>query len=170
MQEGDLTTSDHIPIRFTIATTPIVTQGKKRRLYRRTNWETVQRKIQEDMRQKKEERDLKVNYRDITKNKIEKEILDWNDSIMKRIDEETPPTTIKYLPHPKESDLLKALQIAYNQIKNNLMMTEQRALLRHLQEETKTENLRLFDEAWERLINKTRNRPKRPKEILGTNT
>ena len=32
-------------------------------------------------------------------------------------------------------------------------MAEQSAVLRHLQEEIKTENLRLFDEAWERLIN-----------------
>ena len=54
VQEGDLTTSDHIPIRFTIATASIVIQGIKRRLYRRTNWENVQRKIQEDMRQKEE--------------------------------------------------------------------------------------------------------------------
>ena len=44
---------------------------------------------------------------------------------MKRIAEETPMTTIKYLPYPKESDLLKALQIAYNQIKNNLMTAKQ---------------------------------------------
>ena len=106
------------------------------------------------MRQKKEERDLKVNYRDITRNKIDKEISDWNNSIMKRIDEETPTTTIRYLPHPKESDLLKALQIAHNQIKNNLTTAEQRVLLRHIQKEIKIENLRLFDEAWERMINR----------------
>ena len=105
------------------------------------------------MRQKKE-RDHKANYRDITRNKIDKEISDWNNSIMKRIDEETPRMTIKNLPHPKESDLLKALKIAYNQIKNNLMTAEQRALLRHIHEEIKTENTRLFDEAWEKLINK----------------
>ena len=47
VQEGDLTTSNHIPIRFTIATAPIVIHGMKRRLYRRTNWENVQSKIQE---------------------------------------------------------------------------------------------------------------------------
>ena len=167
VQEGDLTTSDHIPIRFTIATTPIVVQGNKRRLYRRTNWENVQSKIQEDMRQKKEERDLKVNYRDITRNKIDKEISDWNNSIMKRIAEETPTTTIKYLPHPKESDLLKALQIAYNQIKTNLMTAEQRVLMRHIQEEIKIENLRLFDEAWERMINRLEIDRKDPKKFWG---
>ena len=158
--------SDHIPIRITITTTPIVTQGRRKRLYSKTNWENVQRKIQED-RQKKEEHDLKGNYRDIRRNKIDKEISDCNDNIMKRIDEEMPTTAVKYLLHPKESGLLKALQIACNQMRNNLMMAEQRAVLRLLEEEIKTENLRLFDEAWERLISKTEIDRKDPKKFWG---
>ena len=99
-------------------------------------------------------RNLKIQYRDITKDIIDGEIESWMDIIKRRIDEETPTTTLKYLPHPRESDLLKTLLMAYNVLKNNAFTIEQREQTRTLQEQIKLENIRLYDECWEELIEK----------------
>lgn len=41
IKEGDLTTSDHIPVIFTLSTTPIVKETCPRKIYSKTNWERV---------------------------------------------------------------------------------------------------------------------------------
>ena len=154
IEEGDLTTLDHLPVVFTLATTLIVQTCPPRKLYKRTNWDNVKVKLREDMETKNNARNLKTQYRDVTKDIIDDEIESWMITIKSRIDEETPTTTLKYLPHPRESDLLKTLLMAYNILKHNAGTTEQNEQIRMLQEEIKLENIRLYDECWERLIKK----------------
>ena len=132
VEEGDLTTSDHLPVMFTLATTPIVQTCPPRKLYKRTNWDNVKVKLRADMETRNNIRNLKIQYRDITKDIIDGEIESWMDTIKRRIDEETPTTTLKCLPHPRESDLLKTLLMAYNVLKNNAFTIEQREQTRTL--------------------------------------
>ena len=80
---------------------------------------------------------LKLQYRDVAIDIIDGEIESWMITIKSRIDEETPTTLLKYLPHPKESNLQKMLLIAYNILKHNVFMREQREQIRMLQEEIK---------------------------------
>ena len=154
VDEGDLTTSDHLPVVFTLATIPIVQTCPPRKLYKRTNWDNVIVKLRKDMETRNNIGHLKIQYRDITKDIIDGEIESWMGTIKRRIEEETPTTTLKYLPHPRESDLLKTLLMAYNVLKNNAFTMEQREQIRTLQEEIKLENIRLYDECWEKLIEK----------------
>ena len=54
-------------------------------------------------------RSLTDNPRNIDKETIDQEITKWTKSIIQRVNEETPVKTLMYVPHPKESDLLKLL-------------------------------------------------------------
>ena len=165
IEEGDLTTSDHLPVVFTLATTPIVQTCSPRKLYKRTNWDNVKEKLVEDMEIKNNVRNLKIQHRDVTKDIIDDEVESWMTTIMNRIDEETPTATLKYLPHPRESDLLKTLLMAYNILKHNAVTREQHEQVRILQEGIKVENIRLYDECWERLIKKLEIDSKDPKKF-----
>ena len=124
IREGDLTTSDHIPVIFTISTTTIVKDTQGRKQYSRTNWEDFKRLVENDIDVKQEERDLGGNPRGINMEIIDKELGDWFNIIQQCLNNATPNRTLSYIPHPKESDLLKALHIAYNKIRNNLMTPE----------------------------------------------
>ena len=62
---------------------------------------------------------------------------------------------ISYIPHPRESDLLKALHLDYQQAKNYIYCTpEIRRQILFLQEEIKIYNKGLFDGKWDKLIGK----------------
>ena len=65
IEKGDLTTSDHLPVVFTLATTPIVQTCPPRKLYKRTNWDNVKVRLREDMETKDNVRNLKTQYRDV---------------------------------------------------------------------------------------------------------
>ena len=72
-----------------------------------------------------------------------------------RIEEETPVRLLTYIPHPKESDYLKLLQQAYNQVKIRAQYTaEDRLMMSRIQEEIKKENIRLFNDNWDNIIKK----------------
>ena len=113
MREGELTMSDHIPILFKISTTAIIKEIMPRRQLKKANWELIKHNIENDMVEKHRERDLTGNPRDIDIPIIDDELKDWFRIIVNRIEEGTPKKSISYTPHPKESDLLKALQMAY---------------------------------------------------------
>ena len=124
-----------------------------------------------DMKQKKKkkkngENNLHGNPRNINKEVIDKELQDWFRAITKNLNATTPNRTVSYIPHPKESDLLKTLHLAYQQVKNYIYCTpEIRLQILFLQGEIKTENKRLFDGKWEELIRKMEINRKDPKKF-----
>ena len=155
IREGEVTTSDHLPIIFKIATTAIIKECPPRRQYKRTDWTRTKEKINQDMEELNITRNLSNNPRNVDKEIIDQEIKKWTESIIQRVNEETPVKKMIYVPHPKESDLLKLLQEIYNQIKNkDVYSQEDRRMLQRVQEEIKTENIRIFEENWEDLIKK----------------
>ena len=100
-------------------------------------------------------RNLTGNPRNIDREVIDQEITKWTKSIIQKVNEETPIKTLTYIPHPKESDLLKLLQELNNQIKNkNIYSQEDKRVLQRIQDEIKAENIRIFNENWEDLIKK----------------
>ena len=120
------------------------------------------RLVENDIDLKQEERDLGGNPRGINMEIIDKELGDWF-NIIQRCLNNTTSRTMSYIPRPKESDLLKALHMAYNRIRNNLMTPEIRTQILFLQEELKRENIRLFNEKWEEMICKLQAKIKDPK-------
>ena len=55
ISEGDLITSDYIPIIFTVSTTAVVRNRPPRMMYHRTNWENFQIKVKEGLERLNEE-------------------------------------------------------------------------------------------------------------------
>ena len=167
--EGELTTSDHIPILFTVSTAAIVKQATRKKQYSKTNWELFKLMTERDMERINREKNLQDNPRNINREAIDKELQDWFKVITDNLNATTPNRTISYIPHPRESDLLKALHLAYQQVKNYIYCTpEIRQQILFLQEEIKNENKRLFDENWDELIRKMEIDKKDPRKFWET--
>ena len=124
IREGDLAASDHIPVIFTISTTVLVKTTQGRKQYSRINWEDFKKLAENDIDVKQAERDLVGNPRGINMEIIDNELGNWFNIIQRCLNNTIPNRTLSYIPHPKESDLLKALHMAYNRIRNTLMTPE----------------------------------------------
>ena len=109
--EGELTTSDHIPILFTVSTAVIVRQATKKKQYSKTNWELFKLMTERDMEWKSREKNLQGNPRNINKEVIDKKLQEWFKVITVNLNATTPNRTISYIPHPRESDLLNLLSV-----------------------------------------------------------
>ena len=162
IREGEVTTSDHLPIVLKISTTAITKECPPRRLYKRTDWTKTKEKIHQDMEELNRTRNVTGNSRNIDREVIDQEITKWTKSIIQRVNEETPIKTLTYIPHTKESDLLKLLQELYNQIKN-IYSQEDKRVLQRIRDEIKAENIRIFNEKWEDLFKKIDLHKKDPK-------
>ena len=58
IREGDLTTSGHIPVVFTVSTTAIIREATKKKQYKKTNWDRFKRMVENDITKKNDELDL----------------------------------------------------------------------------------------------------------------
>ena len=81
IREGEITTSDHIPVMFKLSTTAITKESLPRRLYNKTNWNNVKVKINQDMESLNRTGNLVTDSRGIDKNKIDEEIVKWTESM-----------------------------------------------------------------------------------------
>ena len=74
--EGELTTSDRLPILFMVSTAAIVKQATRKKQYGKTNWELFKLMTERDMEQKNREKNLQGNPRNINKEVIDKKLQD----------------------------------------------------------------------------------------------
>ena len=147
IEEGSLTTSDHIPMIITLATKPIIKSIQKRRNYKKANWERYKTAVTEKMNT--EINSNLLNSANTDKEQIDNAILNWMNIINDSADETIPKTKIMYHIHPKDSDYMKLLKIAYKQMQNlNGWSREQMIMIRNIQEEIKTESIWLNTEVW----------------------
>ena len=116
IEEGNLTTSDHIPMIITLATKPIIKSIQKRRNYKNANWERYKTVVTGKMNT--EINSNLLNSANTDKEQIDNAILNWMNIINDSADETIPKTKIMYYTHPKDSDYMKLLKIAYKQMQN----------------------------------------------------
>ena len=88
--EGELTTSDHIPVLFTISTASVMKVNTPRKLYNETNWDSVKEKLTIDITNMKQRMNLIQNHRNIDKVTIDEEVRNWTEVVKRRIDDDTP--------------------------------------------------------------------------------
>nr|XP_027237905.1 uncharacterized protein LOC113829027 [Penaeus vannamei] len=140
IQEGPLTTSDHIPIIFTLATSPVMIPQAKMYDYKRADWELFKRDIDQQMDQPTEELTVNKEYVD---NKIDS----WYAMLESAMNKAIPKKKYITLPHPLTSDHRKLLTWRYRnilEIKEHLGWTPLlRTQYKQLQEEMKEEIKRL---------------------------
>ena len=151
--EGDITTSDHIPILMTIATRPILREIKKTKDYRNADWDKFREVMDEKIT--RQERQVPLTDRQIDKTIIDEALRAWTDDITETIEDTVPTKEMKYFTHPRDSDLLKLLEMMYTEMKSRDQWTiEDRQVLRHIQEIIKEEATRLNNQKWSETIDK----------------
>ena len=113
IEQGPLTTSDHIPIIFTISTTPIQAPAIPRPSYNQANWE----KFSDELTQSCSSNNLPETP---TLEEIDKEIQDWYMNVHNAIKNNIPTTHYTTLPHPPFSHHTKTLIIRFNAVKQHM--------------------------------------------------
>ena len=97
---------------------------------------------------------------------IAKELIEWFEIITTNLEANISTRVLTYIPHPQVSDLLKVLHRAYQQIKNYIVLIPDiQTQILFLQDELNKEMVRLFEEKWNKLINKMELNRKDPKQF-----
>ena len=163
IQQGPLTTSNHLPIIIKIATKPISVKGTKRLCYKKANWE----KFKETILESCGELEVNTENRNINKEYIDGKILQWTDLVKKAVKKAIPEVEYKTLPHPKETQKQRELQTLYQNLKiigeRRGWTLAQRHIFRTTQEQLRDECKKAYNDNWESLIRKietTKNDPK----------
>ena len=149
--EGDITTSDHIPIIVKISTKPIIKEIKKTKDFKNVDWDRFRDIIEE--KTDRQDRQIPLQDRRINKDIIDIAMKTWIDDIADTIDDITPTKQLKYYIHPRESDLIKVLEMTYDTLKTKDSWTiEDRQMLRQIQQQIKDEATRLANLEWDKTI------------------
>lgn len=107
LQQGPVTTSDHIPIIMKLSTSPIQIQIKERYSMKKANWLGYKTDL-EDMRAPD------LNNKNIEE--IDKELELVHDKIIKAMEKNIPRTRYKTLPHPPINEETRYIQTQFNNI------------------------------------------------------
>lgn len=103
--EGPLTTSDHIPIIYTIATAPIPIPAPPRPNYNKANWETFKRHVTNTLHTN--------TLHEETLETIDTATENWHQAIEQAMQQAIPTTRYKCLPSPKHTDTTKLLKTLF---------------------------------------------------------
>ena len=167
--QGELTTSDHVPVILKLATRPIIKETKIMRKYKNADWEQFQEKINNKIDSQKRDLPLTDNTR-ISKETIDEAINRWMEDIHAVAEETIPKKKLQYYIHPQTSDWLKLLEMKYAEMKdrsNNEYTQDYRRIIRNIQERIKEEAARLHDEVWDKKIIELQEIYNDPKKFWG---
>ena len=107
-EPGPLTTSDHIPIIFTISTTPILIPVHPRPNYRKADWEKFEATVTDSI--------ANNNLDNATLEDIDSAVENWHESINRATLEAIPKTFYKRLPSPIHSNTTKLLMTTFSEL------------------------------------------------------
>lgn len=147
IQEGPLTTSDHIPIVFTISTAPIQIPTQPRLMTSKTNWLKY--------------KEILGNHpaaplQDATLEEIDEETSRLHTAIKETIRKTTPMTRYKTLLANKQTERVKLLQTRYSNIQQFIRLyginRQVWAMIHEIQDELKQEYQKLSNDKWNKLI------------------
>ena len=111
--EGEITTSDHLPIMVTLLTKAIIKDFVKRNKFKNADWDKyksiIDRKIEAEINNEPLEGER------LNQEKIDTIITNWIKIVNEAKDECVPKTKVNYYIHPKVSDYIKLLEQNYKQ-------------------------------------------------------
>ena len=173
-KQGDITTSDHMPIITRISTNPIQIPAPQRRNYNRANWEGFKTTLHNTP----DPPPLAPNTPTST---IDTLVDTWYTDIQAAVDEHIPMTSHRTLPHYKDTHQLKLLKTQYVAIQQYSQTHGWDRQLydryRRLQNQIQDANIALHDNLWTKLTSKLCDNHHDPKEffqayrrIMGTQT
>ena len=162
--EGNISTSDHIPVVLELSTKPIMIPVTPRLNMKKTNWENFQSLVREEMIVN--EQNMR-NTEIINKEKIDEHINKWMTTIQTGIKATTPMQSFRLQPNVKESDELRLIELTYNRLRFN---TDSWTLgqideIRSLQQRMRTEMSSLSNKFWEDKIENLQDIYNRPEKF-----
>ena len=161
--EGEITTSDHIPIIFKLSSRPIVKELRKRKDFRNANWESFETYVKDEIIEQRNELPLQG---EVDKEKIDKAIHTWMLTITNGMNIFVPEKKVTYFKHPPSSDYMKILETAYEVLRYRESWTrEERTLLRNIQENIREEAIRIYNESWSQQIDSLQEKHKDPADF-----
>ena len=145
IEEGEVTSSDHIPVIMTLSTNPICIRTEKRRDFRKANWETYKRTIEEETL--RAEREME-NHQEVNKDTVDQDLNKWYSIVEKAATNAIPLKVNKILTHPRTSDYLKLLLLRFKELKRaaeiHRWAARDRVEARNIQAEVTNESKRLY--------------------------
>ena len=111
--EGELTTSDHLPIIIRLSTNPILIKTPNRLNFEKTDWN----KFKEDTEHRMEEElTREQNKEQSNKREIDESFSRWMEIIKDEISKNTPTINYTKIRNYRDSDLLKAAKMRFKKI------------------------------------------------------
>ncbi|XP_063613809.1 uncharacterized protein LOC134787049 [Penaeus indicus] len=171
LSQGEITTSDHLPIIATLSTNPIMVPTLPRENYRNADWDSFKEALSH------------TNTPDLQgcpTSDIDNSVESWYSDINRARQRHIPKTTHRTIPQHKQNDTLRSLTTQYTNIQN-LAQTrgwdrELRTRYKQIQAQLHNVNKELHAETWTRLANELCQNHKDPKqfwmaykELMGTN-
>ena len=145
--EGNLTSSDHIPVIVELSTQPIMVQCPPKWNLKKTNWVQFNERVNIEMMDNERKLRGEIN---MTKPKVEEYLGNWMNTIINNIEITTPKRLFKIIPNIKESDTLKLLEQRYQRLRfqTNSWTRDQLDEIKNLQNLIIEENKNLNETYW----------------------
>ena len=163
IKQGPLTTSDHIPLEVKITSRPILIKGSKKFNLKKANWNNFKNML----RQSATEFQLENQAQD--KEQLDENLTKWHNQMELAMNSTIPQKEFITLPHPKETELQKRLQLQYTMLKNlreRIGWTiQQRQAFLTLQNSLKEECKKNYYESWNKLLQNIELKTNEPKEF-----
>ena len=138
IEEGCITTSDHLPIIIKISIKSILKNYEPKRNIKRANWDQYKIDVENEINREIRRETLEGN--DINKDKIDTSLKNWMKIIDDAAYKNIPTKRVQYYVHPQESDYIKLLKEQYKQLRAiNSWTREQLDILKNIQERIKEE-------------------------------
>lgn len=164
IEQGNLTTSDHLPIIFTISSRPIKIADKEYYKTKRMDWLQFKNHIQNQYRE-----NPFIEQDDLTQFDINSNLDSWMNKIKMAREATVPKSKIKFNSFPLFNDRINLQIQAYNNLlnqqRNGIIPYNYRNLINYYQLEIRLEFDRLSKEHWESLLRKLAEIYKLPKEF-----
>ena len=112
--EGEITTSDHLPIIVKLSTKAIVKDFAEKSKFKNADWDKFKSIIDREI-------DIEINNEPlegggINQEKIDNAITNWINIVKVAKEESVPKSKVNYYIHPKVSDYIKLLEQNYKQL------------------------------------------------------
>ena len=162
LKQGDITTSDHLPIIATISTNPIMIPTIPRENLRRADWESFKEDLSHTSTPELQGQDtININYH----------LDQWYQDILQAKLTHIPTTTYRTIPHHRENDTLKLLKTQYNNLHQLALLRGWNRELTHrfsqLQAQLRDTNKELHAQHWTQLTGELCKNIKDPSAFWG---
>ena len=110
-EPGDITTSDHIPIKFSLATQPFLVKQPKIYKVNKANWEGFKATLEHKIETKE--------LNDCTTQEIEDELETWISTVKEAMDKHIPKSEHKFIYQLRKTPQIQFLQSLFNRLRQN---------------------------------------------------